>query len=392
MSRKTLLVCSSVALLGSLLVVAPAQAAPPRLEIQAGAVHPTNDAAPYEYTNFYPSTLKVQRGQTIRWTVFGFHTITFSKAGRPNFFRPDEVPGTYATTERWAFGSDCGRNGMKPCVLTPKTTYLSSGTPPFGNSPFDVKVDARPGMYRYFCAVHPGMQGALQVVAGSAPTPSQVKAQIAREVRIDSDAADAVFRAGQKATSRIDSDGTRVWRIRLGDTIPSKHVSVLAFMPGELEVAAGDKVEYVFPKPVANEVHTVTFPTEATGSFDPAPNGLGGFGFYFSCDPDDPAGGLKGVPGLWGAAGPECPASLELAVAPWMTEAHPAPGNAVLTRATYHDSAMLMPSGAPRWFRVRPDTGVAFPSRFEAEFPAPGTFAFECNIHVDLMTGSINAS
>jgi plastocyanin len=211
-------------------------------------------------------------------------------------------------------------------------------------------------------------------------------------VRRDSDAADALFRADQRPVSKVDAEGTRVWRVLLGDSTPNDHVAILAFMPAETNIAAGERVRFAYRDRIDNEVHTVTFPTELSGSPGPPPYGLGGLGFLPACDFDDPSTGMKGVPGLWGVMGPDCPANLELVLQPWMTEAHPAPGNQVLTRATYHDSAMLLPPRAPKNFRTLPDSGKLLPPAFEAEFPAPGTFTFECDVHVDLMTGSINAS
>jgi plastocyanin len=365
-----------------------------KLVIQAGAAHPTNEDAPYEYTRYYPEVLNVHRGQTVSWKILGFHSVTFSKSAPPSFYRTDEVPGTYAVPERWAFGSGCGQPAMKACNLTPKTTFLSSGAPIFAGGPFSTTIDAPPGTYAYFCTVHPGMTGKINVVPSSKPvaTQRQIDAQIDSQVRADSANADALFRADQKPVSTLNADGQREWRGLLGDSTRDNHVSILAFMPTNLEIAAGDKVRYTYRDHTVNEIHTVTFPTEVTGGFEPVPHGLGAFGIHFSCDPDSPTGGMKGVPGLWGVAGPACPATLELAHGPWMLQGHPAPGNQVLTPLTYHDSGMLVPKRSSKGFRFLPDAAASFPSAFEAEFPAAGVFSFECNIHVDFMTGSVNVS
>lgn len=366
--------------------------------VQVGAIHPSNPSAPYEYTRFYPEQLKIHRGQTVRWdtawTQFsGFHTITFAEAGRPALLRPDDIPGTYATPEAWAFGGDCGRGSQPACVLTEGTQFISSGTPPFGSSPFLVTIDAPVGNYGYFCTVHPAMAGEIQVVPDSEdlPTPAEIEQTVDDEVAADSADADTVFASGQTPVSQIE-DGQRVWQVRVGDSTANDHVSILAYLPTDLQIDAGDKVRYVYRPGIVNEIHTVTFPSAIVGSFVPIPHGLGGFGFYPSCDPDDPATGAKGIPGTWGIAGPDCPGSLELAVSPWMTTAHPAPGNIVGTPATYHDSGLLVPPGAPASFRTLPDTGRELPATFEAEFPVAGSFSFECNVHVDPMTGGVAVS
>jgi hypothetical protein len=123
------------------------------------------------------------------------------------------------------------------------------------------------------------------------------------------------------------------------------------------------------------------------------PHGLAGFAIYLSCDGDGPTTGAPGVFGLWGmAVAPPCPADLEGAWAPWMIDSHPAIANAVTTPATYHDSGVLAPKRHPKSFKALPDTGRVFPSSFDAEFPLPGEFTYECDIHAEVMTGSISVS
>jgi plastocyanin len=397
MLRRSVFTLLMLALVTSVLVspgTSDARTPDGKLVIQAGAAHPTNRDAPYEYTRFYPEVLNVQRGQTVSWKILGFHSITFSKSGRPPFYRTDEVPGTYAIPESWAFGTGCGHPGSKACVLQAGTKFLSSGVPMFDAGPFSVKMDVAPGAYGYFCTVHPGMKGTINVVRKGVRVPAQrqVDAQVASQVRVDSANADALFRADQKPVSTVDADGRRVWRGLLGDSTRDNHVSILAFVPSNLEIAAGDRVRYTYRDHTVNEVHTVTFPTEATGGFEPVPHGLGAFGIYFSCDPDSPTSGMPGLAGPWAPIGPPCPANLELVHAPWMVRAHHAPGDQVLTPASYHDSGLLVPKRASSGFRKLPDTSATFPSAFDAEFPAAGTFKFECNIHVDLMTGSVSVT
>jgi hypothetical protein len=63
-----------------------------------------------------------------------------------------------------------------------------------------------------------------------------------------------------------------------------------------------------------------------------------------------------------------------------------------MTPATYHDSGLLIPRGSSMGMRRLPDTGRVLPWTFEAEFPNTGSFKFECNLHADVMTGSVNVS
>ena len=386
-----------VVVIAAVLVHEEATARPGTLTIRAGAHHPTNRDAPYVYTRYYPDVLQVHRGQTVRWTFEQTHSVTFSKSGRPGWFRPDEIPDTYAVNERFGFGAtDCGLEGLRPCAFQANTTFLSSGVSRIRQErPFEVTVDAPPGTYAYFCTLHPAMSGKIEVVRDTAPvrTQKQLDAQTKAQVRADSRAADAVFRADQTPVSTVGADGTRVWRGLLGDSTSDKHVSILAFMPADLEVAAGDSVRYVFRDRAVNEPHTVTFPTEISGGAPPGPVGLGTFALFPACDFDGRTSGLPGLRGLWGVSPvPACPADLEVLHAPWMTRGHPAPRNQVLTPATYHDSGLLVPRGASIGMRKLPDTGRMLPSGFSAAFPAAGSFTFECNLHTDLMTGSVNVS
>lgn len=387
-----------VAFSASMLGAPPAEAKARTVTIQAGAVHPTHPSARYDFTRYYPDVLKVRRGQTVRWTFPINHTVTFSKSPRPGFYRPDEVSGTYALNERVGFGAaGCGREGLRPCVLTDRTPFLSSGLAPLrANEPFEVTIDAPAGRYRYFCTIHPGMRGTIEVVPPRAtvPTQRQVDAEIKAEVRKDARAADAVFRAGQKPVSRVTADGTREWRVLLTDATPDDHVSLFAFMPSELKIAPGDKVRYVFRDRAVNGVHTVTFPTALAGGSQPVPHGLAGLPFTPACDLDGRSTGLKGVPGLWGVndAWPACPGDVELLWQPWMIQGHPAPGNEVRTAATYHDSGFLVPKRSAKGIRTLPDTKRVFPSSFEAVFPSAGGFSYSCNFHPDFMTGNVSVS
>jgi plastocyanin len=392
--RRTATLLSAFALIGSFVVLGPRSdaAAPASLKVQAGAVPKGN--APYEYNRFYPDVVKVHRGQTLRVGIFGFHTFTYAKAGRSSFLRADEIPGVYAWPEESVFGSGCGRGGT-PCVLAPETTFASSAAPLFDGSPVDVKVDVPPGRYTYFCQIHVTMSGTIDVVANSVaiPTQKQVNEQVASAVRKDTAAADKLFKADQVPVSKVDADGVRTWRVLAGDATPDNHVQFLTYLPSKLAVEAGDRVRFVMKNQFAGDPHTVTFPAAAVGTSDvPVPNGLAGFGVDLSCDVDDPKSGLPGVIGFWGVLGPPCPASLEVVWAPWMIDPHPAPGNLVALPASYHDSGMLIGPKYPKALRSLPDGGRPFPSSFDADFPAEGSFAYACSVHGDFMTGTVDVS
>lgn len=367
-------------------------------DVQVGAINPNDPAKPYEYTRYYPEELQIHRGQTVRFNFIenlplGFHTVTFSSAGLPGYWRPDDVPGTYAFPDEGLLSSACGRGSQPACSFTSPDQFLSSGfvvNAP-AHSPFRVTVDLPPGTYSYFCTIHATMTGTIEVVPDAAPleTQASIDALAAQQVLDDTANADALFQAG--GTSRVTHEnGQRVWHVLLGDSTDDDHVAIDTYLPASLpDVAPGDKVRFEFRErgagPIKNEIHTVTFPEEI---------GVHGIAlaFYPACDPDDPATGLKGIPGAWGVDGPECPWNTEFLWQPRITSTTPAPGNAVLTPATFHDSGAMIPPGAPESFRTLPDTGELRPVTFEAEFPNAGTFSFACSIHEHFMTGSVTVS
>jgi plastocyanin len=390
--------CTSAALVlvavAALFVTGAASEAKAKIvDVQAGAFHPTNKEAPYEYTRFYPDTVKVHPGQTVRWQILGFHTVTFSKTPRDGFFRADELPGAYAIPERSVLGSGCGRPAAQPCVVKNRNTFAGSAAPLFSGDPVHVRFDAPPGKYAYYCQIHAKMQGVVEVVPRSAPvaTPQQIKAQIASAVKRDSAAIDRVYKAAQRPTSKVDADGVRTWLVRPGVETADSHAQVVGYVPNELPIAAGDRVRFEMGDTFLGDPHTVTFPKELVGDFAPIPHGLFPFALTPSCDADDPTSGAPGVLGQWGFLGPPCPASLELVWGAWMTNANTAPGNIVLTPATYHDSGILAAKRLPASFRTPPG-GQPLPSRLDAEFPAPGTYTYACNVHGPFMTGTINVS
>lgn len=381
----------AIALLAMSLPSSPASAATHDFEVRAGAIHPENPSVPYEYTRYYPDVLKVHRGQTVRWTMrgnqavtAGFHTVTFSDAGRPAGIRNDDIPSTYAMTSEWTLGSDCGRDGAEPCVLDATSEFISSGIPPFGASPFDVTIDLEPGAYAYLCTIHPAMTGTIEVVADAEPLPTQddIDALVESQVAADSAAADDVFAAGQVSNPTVDPEsGQVVWPVKLGDSTADDHVSIVAFLPSSLSIGAGDRVVFDYDEHVSNEIHTVTFPSEVIDMWIN--------GFYPSCDFDDPEAGMKGVPGLWNIVGPDCPGNLEVGLAPWMSASTPAAGNLVLTPTTLHDSGLLVPPGGTDVYS-KPDG--SFPRAFLADLPAAGEFSYVCAVHGRGMSGGVTVT
>jgi plastocyanin len=365
--------------------------------VQVGAVGP--DGLPYSYTHFYPSTVEVHRHDTVEFRVptgpntadTQFHTVTFSPKSdepQPGWFRPDEAPGTFAFNEPVLTGTGCGRGDEPLCVLRGTDDFFSAGSSADGAwanadgtmRPFRVKVDAPVGEYSFRCLIHDGMTGAVKVVDDDVSTANPSRADIEAELAQDTAAADALYVEESQQAPPVVENGRRVWTVKAGARTADRHVEILAYFPGTAQIATGDEVRYV-----AMEPHTVTFPSAVVGPKlgpTPVPFGTGGGAFLPACDLDGPSSGAPGA--LLMPVATSCPqgSTFELMMPLWMTETQAAPGNAVATAATVHNSGLILPAAAPEFQRGLPKgSGRHFPTEFRAVFPTSGTFSFGCSLH-----------
>jgi plastocyanin len=324
------------------------------------------------------------------------HTVSFWPGGedaRPPVARRDEGPDRFAINEHAWERSDCGGPGQDSCHLEGSDERLSSGLP-IGDPTWRVTFDLPAGTtVTYFCTVHPGMSGSIDVVDDAAALPTQEQIDAAVREQIAADTQEAIdHRAWRESEQfRRPEDGRSVWTVRVGDTTPSGHVSILGYMPSHLDEARpGDAVEF---ESSGRGHHSVTFPTELVSDKAIGPSSrLASVVIHPACDLDDPASGLPGIGGPWAPFSPlECPGSFELVFSPWLASPHPAPDDEVATAATYHDSGMMWSEDAPEAARGRPaGSGDYFPHSFVAEFPVAGPFGYACTLHgAEVMAGTI---
>lgn len=108
---------------------------------------------------FFPENLTVHVGTTVTWTR-GFHTVTFTTAANARFLR------------RHLLGPVKQANGSVVLALNPQVIFGTGGTAYAGgywNSGLLVRGPARltftsPGVFHYYCLVHPGMDGKITVI------------------------------------------------------------------------------------------------------------------------------------------------------------------------------------------------------------------------------------
>lgn len=203
---------------------------------------------------FGPDPVIIRAGDTVRWTMVGFHTVTFL-SGKP---QPTEfVPGPAAgeLTLGPAF-FPVGVSG----AITPYggTQQLSSGAPieppaPGASAPTFSARFTQPGLFGYVCILHPGMRGEVEVRAADAAlpeTPAQAKTR--GQVTLAALAAKPVADAQQVRPFSIGD--THVALAGLGDGFGA---SALRFINGNRTVRRGDTVVWTVGDPF--EIHTITF-------------------------------------------------------------------------------------------------------------------------------------
>lgn len=346
-----------------------------------GAVQPGPITEQFNYMAYYPELLRVHRGDTVRWERpegGALHTVTFNSpyADRPmGFFRRDEMPDTSAVDGlRPSYA--CGGIGQAPCLIDDAEAFITSGWTGF----FSAVIDLPPGGYTYYCSLHAGTQGTIQVVEDSdpLPAPEEIADQVALEIAQDTQNALDLYQANQTPSSEPAGDARR-WTVRAGDFTEDGRIAILAMMPESLEVEPGDEVRFLASTraPGRSDTHSVAFPGIS-------PLGLTTY-LNPTCDLDDERSGLPSIPHQWATmlSGIGCPegATPEAQVEPWAWRAPlRAPGDAVLPRAV-HDSGLLTQPGTPCNWGCDPWTGDPLPSTFDARFPVPGSFTYACHIH-----------
>ena len=380
--------------------------------VAMGAVDPVlADASPrppatagrtdrFEYLAYYPDTLRLHRGDTVHFRRDGFHTVTFSPTGQPRrgWLRRDEVEGISAIASRNA-PANCGHDtALPPCVLSEAAPVLNSGW-----DDLTVTVDLDVGTYEYYCTIHEGMEGELEVVPDADPVGSADEIETARRESVarDTATAAALLAASQTPEVAAVEDHLR-WTVKAGDVTADDRVAILRYMPSTLEIAPGDEVVFTVPggdgapptgrTETSTEIHTATFP------HDPV---VAGFGLarYVNpaCDPDSEAGGTPGAPGMYPSLVAGCPpgTTAELLLQPWAWRSPTrALGDTVVSPATVHDTGLMAPNSESCRTACDPWTGARLPSQGPATtFPQPGTFSYVCLVHPEWgMAGSISVA
>ena len=202
----------------------------------------------FEAQAFFPGSLVVHAGDTVRWTFASSHTVTFL-AGRPGPARtvPGPGPGEATLGPVHFPAGGASYDGSEP---------VSSGRPLLV-APEDFAYELTfpaPGVHGYVCLLHPGMRGEVVVLAAGAPLPETPEQATARGAATVAPLLGLARAAA--AAARLEAAGGV--HAALAGVANGTGASAKLFLPGALSVARGDTV--VWTRADAFDSHTVTFP------------------------------------------------------------------------------------------------------------------------------------
>ncbi len=235
-----------------------ASAADP-LKIQVGVGEGTVGGQAY-----LPGKVTVEAGQSVTFTVGSDepHSVTFGLG--PADVAPDQWPvvGWTAPTEAPPTPVDLGTATFEGGGFI-NTGLIWKGSTATATFPI-------PGSYVFYCVIHSGMSGEIDVVeAGAGGTTTQADADAAAKATSDFILA-AVEPTRQARLGDVESlknpDGTTTWNIfadasTVAGPLPgggTGYLELFEMLPPGLEIGVGDTVHWS-----ATGAHTVTFP--ATG-------------------------------------------------------------------------------------------------------------------------------
>ena len=218
---------------------------------------------------FFRRTLTIHKGDSVKWKMNGFHTVTFVPGGveAPALIVPDPANPVTGVLDAASPPVPFWFNGQPNLSFNPEVALKQGGGTfnadklrnsglPLGEGPppaYKLKFKQK-GRFTYLCIVHPGMAGSVRVVGKKKTIPSkdQDKRAANREQA-------RTLGAVQRLTTGTNLNLTNTMQAgndrRTGPT-------VFKFFPANPSYKVGDTVALQMA-PTSTEVHTFTFGPEA---------------------------------------------------------------------------------------------------------------------------------
>jgi plastocyanin len=220
-----------------------------------------NERYGVDVNDFFPHSVTIRAGDSVRFRPTGFHTVDIPpKGGGPvPLFSPtgQKVAGVNdaAGVPFWFNGQD--QLGFTPALLVSgfgkRFTYrgrkrVESGVPLSENvKPMRVKFTKR-GTYRYYCDVHAGMNGTVVVRRKSAKVPSrkQDARRVRKQLRRDREKAKTLAATRPPANTVYTGASAR------------GGLEYFGMLPASITVRVGTTVRFQM-SPRSFDAHTATF-------------------------------------------------------------------------------------------------------------------------------------
>jgi len=295
--------------------VTSTSAATSEFVVQAGMNDPKDPTV--VVNEFLPEKISVKPGTTVHWSWKGDtepHSVTFN----PDRKGPPPGPPNDALF------------APTPGDVNAAGALVNSGLVPLGPGPEPTfeQTFKTAGSYQYFCVIHAGMIGTVEVSDTATDTPAELASRAKKE-------GEQLLAEGRAAKSKLvaapprsekATDGSTTWTVEMGTT--TQHTDVQAFAPTPVAAKAGDTVKFVNN---SQAPHTATFAGAQQLPRDPT-----------GPDTDKPK---------------------------------PGPSPQTLNNTDLFNSGLLPPNAPPG--------AVPEPARsFEFKIPAAGQYPFVCLLHL----------
>jgi plastocyanin len=210
---------------------------------------------------FFPSSIAINAGDTVRFRPAGFHTVDLPPKGDDPLplLAPtgDKVAGVndasgvpfwFNTQDQFAFNPALLQSGFGKRFTYRGGRRVNSGLP-LGEDlkPMRVRFPKK-GTYTYYCDIHPGMEGKVVVKRKRAavPTAKQDRRRTNRQLEA------ALNRAEDLASKRPPANTAYLGSAAKGG------VEYFGMVPATLTVPSGTTVRFAM-SPRSREAHTATF-------------------------------------------------------------------------------------------------------------------------------------